>query len=240
MALDAFVSSLSSYVKLSESISEAAVFPSNMSNKIHHDNIHKNCTKQKLNVVFDLDATIIYTLVVDNTDHETIKLYCCNSNVLMQYDINHSRYIVFYRPYLLQFLKSIRKHFNLYVYTHADKHYTSIIINMLSLLLGENPFIRACCRMKDEINPKDLVYLKIKPENTIIIDYNMSVWPKYKNNVVNIPYFSGPKNINYMDDTELEYIEKKLLSLVDTYYYNTDQTIFDIIKDINSKYQQTI
>ena len=84
----------------------------------------------KINLVFDLDDTLIYSQKIykfNNYNNKYIRNYDFKTN--LEYKPNNEQHYVWIRPHTKLFLKLISKFTNIYVFTAAKKNYADNIIN---------------------------------------------------------------------------------------------------------------
>jgi TFIIF-interacting CTD phosphatase-like protein len=188
-------------------------------------------TTNKLNLVLDLDETLIYSY--NNIIEMNKKSFELNKHNYLFYEIiNNSkdsetilirRYYLFLRPYLITFLKKISNYYNLILYTNSTEKYATIIINYINYLikLDSNIFTSIYYRFPNMTLIKTLERLKnlnpnIDSTNTIIIDDNKEMWDiKYHNILYQIPHFTI-YNYDYNNDNMLNLLYFDLI----LYYYN--------------------
>jgi len=189
----------------------------------------------KKNLVLDLDDTLIYTIVLNKSDHANIGKYSCYPNMLVQFDDMVCRNIVYFRPHVFEFIRKVAINHNLYVYTHGTEMYCKIIVSVLTNLMNFNPFEKMYWRVDGNVITKDLALLGLSSHNTIIIDDNHKVWSATPDNVIVIKPYQGPKRDNYTTDNELLKILTILNEIHATYLVSPD-LISEIIKVKNIEY----
>lgn len=190
----------------------------------------------KLNLVLDLDETLVHTLAIKLNNLEKIKDFSCNSNLLLQYQDDDFRYIAFYRPYLFDFIKNMSQYYNLFIYTHGSKQYCTIIVNMIVALLEHNPFKHVQYRSENIPTFKYISVLSIDPHKTIIIDDCPYVWNHGQQNIFSIKKFFGPECSEYLNDNELKILEIELHDIIATYKKNKNVHISQLVQLKNDKY----
>lgn len=193
-------------------------------------------SKKKL--VLDLDDTIIHTVVLHRLDHDNIRKYSCYQNMLVQYESDFYRNIVFFRPHVFDFIRKIADIYDLYVYTHGTELYCKIVISMLTNLMQFNPFKKMYWRVGNNVATKNLEFLGLSADDTVIIDDNHRVWHLTPNNVIVIKPFLGPDNSEYILDTELIKIFDILKEIHAGCETFTD-SIAEIVKVKNNEYQKS-
>lgn len=200
-------------------------------------------TKPKLNLVLDLDETLLHTISVTHSQEELIKTYCVMPNMLFHYCDENNHYIMFYRPNVLKFIENIVLYFNVYIYTNATHFYTNLIVVFLINQLKYNPFKQIKCRDEFSTNfAKYLHILNLDKSNTIILDDHVDVWVDDKENQIMIKQFIvDHMTENYLQDNELDKIltilkninieHNSILSIV-----SNKLSLTQIIKKHNIKY----
>jgi hypothetical protein len=183
-----------------------------------------NC-KEKLNIVLDLDNTLISSLSFKELNKVYRKRKRDNSGKSLKYSDMENYYRIFHRPYLQEFLDFIFENFNVSIWTAASKDYALFIVsNILHVKSshenGKNPVNRAnrafkliCydehCEqselMYNSSTPKDLNYLYnfnigFHPCNTIIIDDLIHVEKANTNHTIRADYFDASKAEAVNDD----------------------------------------
>ena len=194
--------------------------------------------QQKLNLVLDLDETLIFSIYEDISREQLMLLYGCNLSFYLeenklnfscipipyiQYYLNQSsnKYYVFIRPYLIFFLINLSKYYNIILYTNATKKYSYIIIKFINDLINkcikiDNIFKIIYHRNSNYIIEKDLDRLSIYDNNininnTIIIDDNKKAWNiNYYKIIYEIPKFNI-WNTNYKLDNTLKILYNDLI-----------------------------
>lgn len=159
-----------------------------------------------LNIVIDLDHTIIYTKVFDSSEIFKIKIikYLYSDYYLGKFVINSKTYLIFIRPYFNYFINTVSMYFNIYIYTNSHKTYCLNIINLIKNKYNNFNIVKIIYR---ENNNSLIKYLRILCENiddyhfvndisydnfikkTIIIDDSTDVWLFDKKNLIDIKKF---------------------------------------------------
>jgi TFIIF-interacting CTD phosphatase-like protein len=140
----------------------------------------------KLNILLDLDETLINSIYPSEFDFES-KVE--KAKKFTFYDMDKD-YIIFERPNLQEFLDYLFKNFKVSIWTAASKSYALFIID--KIILGNNPdrkleyiFFDYHCgiskKNSDSSKKLDMLwdYFEIKgmnEDNTIIFDDNMDVY----------------------------------------------------------------
>lgn len=185
--------------------------------------------KYKINLVLDLDNTIIYTYALNcETEQDLIKKFTDKNDkrLLISFDYNGEYYFVFERLYLDYFIMFISNYFNIYIYTNGQKNYHDIIVDSL---VEKYPMLKIINSMYktsyEDLNIKKLEKLDIESlynknyfdhdykSNTIIIDDRDDIWPFDLQNLIKIlPYYDIDK-----EDDDLLFISD-ILSLLNQEY----------------------
>ncbi len=217
---------------------------------------------QKLNIVLDLDNTIIYTKIFDSKDILKIKFYELfkKNNFLGKFVIEQKTYIVYIRPYFTYFLNTIKMYFNLYIYTNSQEIYCNNIINLLrnkylyfeiKKIICKNKnssYIKRLSLFYDNIDDLHFVYSNLTfnefIEKTIIIDDNSDVWKFDKENLISVDSFSESKynldlNKDEIFDDTLLILSNRLFTIYNLYFLNLDKDNDNNnqIKKLISKYK---
>lgn len=179
----------------------------------------KQSTKLKnINVVLDLDNTLIYSIPCDKLPKNT------NSYLhSMKFYKMDDDYYVFERPGLQEFLDWLYKNYNISVWSAASPDYVDFIVkNIIEkngrkvdyVLNSDN--CENCQKIFGEKHIKNLNMLwkvhKLKgfaPHNTLIIDDLKMVCKVQPNNSIQIKSFNTNRKES-IKDTELKRIKKKL------------------------------
>lgn len=160
-------------------------------------NTNKQNDPSKPNLVLDLDETILHTSKSNSrrkSDLETIYVIGMRPTYL--------------RPNIEEFLKKVSPHFNLYVYTHGVTWYAKGIIEKLGI---QDDVIAYSARKStsDDVSPKNIKDLNIDTSNTIIMDDRTDVWvAENRNNIINIPAFTGS-----VEDKHLDTVTENILNI---------------------------
>lgn len=218
------------------------------------DKLYENIDN-KLNIVLDLDNTIIYSKIIDTTDIVKIKYFELfkNENLLGKFNINKKTYLVYIRPYFSYFLNTIKMYFNLYIYTNSQDIYCHHIIDLLKkkyqnfeiknilCINTTGSLIKQLSIICD--NQDDLHFLNNIPthsefiKKTIIIDDDKNVWKFDLDNLIDVkPFDEIDIETNFPDDTLL--ILTNRLFLIHYFFFSNSK--FDDnydVKKLISKYK---
>jgi len=188
-------------------------------------NIHKtiNKTEKKLNIVLDLDNTIILCEVVKKEHREVVDKEIRSGNrhrLLTSFEDDMYVSYIYERPYLKYFLLSVYDNYNIYIYTNAHITYYNYVIEAL---VKKYPFLHisgfSAKQNITETNIKCLNWIKIYTgyminygflQNTIILDDRHDVWPINLDNLLKIKPW---ENIDDHTDNVLLLVTDILLNL---------------------------
>jgi hypothetical protein len=192
---------------------------------------------KKLNVVFDLDNTLICSLTpneIEKNNNAFIKTYekaNINKNktfIRMKnknycYDMKENgktHYTVFERPGLQNFLDYIFKNYDVSVWTAASYDYASFIVENIILANNKNRRLKMFLHSKNcdesqkiynKKTPKQLAYIyhfkNFNNCNTIIVDDLYEVISANFNNVVDAKYFDVLEESKNKEEEEKNKLE---------------------------------
>lgn len=171
---------------------------------------------QKLNLVLDLDATLICSVEPHKVNKEKKKYSKLESANMDDY------YVVFERPYLDQFLDYIFKHYNVSIWTAASKDYAIFIIDKILLKNKTDRKLdwiftsyHTKISEKKVDHSKSLKLLKelyklddYTLDNTIILDDNEEVFSKQKKNCIPAKPFDYKTKYPYKDTFLIDLIKE--------------------------------
>lgn len=188
---------------------------------------------KKLNLVLDLDETLIKCIIPYSIQHlndmRSYMYYLCD------FEFNNMTYCIFYRPYLFECLYKWSGEFNLYIYTHSVQIYCDKILENIRMHIPSIKINKVWSRgsPSEVVAPKNLDNLAINYNDSIIIDDNIKVWD-HSTNVINIKTFLGPIDLpyNYIFDNELLKINKYLDIILDDIKINS----FSLFKNASELY----
>lgn len=175
-----------------------------------------------LNLVLDLDNTLIYTAIFDKkVDKDLIDqiINTYDPEILTTFIDDYSYYVVYKRPHLDHFMSIISNNFNVYIYTNGLKSYCNEIVKGLKRAYPQLIILDIMYRTNvyDSIEKnlkklRVLVLDKNYEKNTIIIDDRADVWFYNETNLLLIEgYYKTYMPI--IKDKHLLYICFKLLKL---------------------------
>jgi len=113
---------------------------------------------KKINVILDLDSTLIYSSLakIDN---------------IKDYILLNKQLFVYKRPYLNKFLNEISQYCDLTIYTSASKDYADQIINFIDKnRVITQRYYRNHCVKKNDLHIKDVSKFSLDEKKLVIID----------------------------------------------------------------------
>lgn len=168
---------------------------------------------------------------------------------------NGNEHTINYRPYLIEFLKGVYNHFNLFIFTAATKSYALLIIRQISIKMGFNPFKGLLHRdhiteESDGVNTfyyKDLIVFfreffdgdDTRINNTIIVDNIKHNYHKQPNNGINIKDFIDDPNDTCLEQLYtflLQYIASKEHAV--TYLKNNGRAMINFTNNEKDQYNK--
>ena len=189
-----------------------------------------------LNIVIDLDHTIIYAKIFNTSEILKIKIteFLYRDFYLGKFTIHEKTYLIFIRPYFNYFINTISMYFNIFIYTNSYKDYCLNVIDLIKKKYNNFNITKAIYR---ENNNNSLIkYLSFLCENiddlhfinnipnynsfikkTIIIDDTVNVWEYDKKNLINIKKFIIGKSNNSLS-TSNQQTNKEILNKFDNIY----------------------
>jgi TFIIF-interacting CTD phosphatase-like protein len=195
----------------------------------------KENNKEKLNLLLDLDSTIIYSKKYKKGE-KIIYENEFDINVLCEYEMNDGSYQIYLRNFSIDFLKNIKEKFNLYIYTMGNFQYASVVCNSIENLLGEIIFNGIVARHGNHYGQQKYFHVLqyLNEKNTIIIDDNKDIWlDEHKNNLIKIKEFKYKSYDNYIIDDDLY----NLSQLFDLFHNNN---LEEMIQSIILCYEQNL
>jgi hypothetical protein len=182
-----------------------------------------NKLEKKLNIVLDLDNTIILCEVIKKEYREIIDKEIRSGNrhrLLTSFEDDMYVSYIYERPYLKYFLLSVYDNYNIYIYTNAHITYYNYVIEAL---VKKYPFLHisgfSAKQNITETNIKCLNWINIYTgyminygflQNTIILDDRHDVWPLNLDNLLKIKPW---ENIDDHSDNVLLLVTDILLNL---------------------------
>ncbi len=170
----------------------------------------KKGEEKRLNLVLDLDNTIILCKMVSKEEKEIKgEEMLKKRRYLTSFEDDLNVYYIYERPYLSYFISTVSNIYNIYVYTNAHRKYCELVLEALKRKYPQL-HINNYVAKKDirESNMKSLYMLEIITghqvehgffQNTIILDDRKDIWPLNLKNLIMIkPYYELE-----IDDEEL-------------------------------------
>ncbi|XP_047337706.1 RNA polymerase II C-terminal domain phosphatase-like 4 [Impatiens glandulifera] len=160
--------------------------------------------KKKLSLILDLDKTLIHSISFDNflkEDHTRDSESLKEKGIVT---LKKMKIVTKIRPFAASFLKKVSKLFELYIYTLGNQQYANAFANLFDwdeALFDWRVISREDCTTKGEKNLD--VVLGGEEKAVVIVDDKESVWPKHKDNVLQIkPFYYWQKSWKKTESTE--------------------------------------
>lgn len=181
---------------------------------------------KKLNIVIDLDWTMIYAFRTSMAYSEPqvelelkrLKVKYSAFKIEKRYIPSSQIYlIIVIRPNLHDFLSKLMRIATLHVYTSAEEEYARIVMSIIdpTKRLFDNRLLAVGSRSSDSHTEKNLSLLRLEPENVLIIDDQIDVWrAEYRDLVIPSMRFTPL----YKEDHEFQ-TSKTFADRVFTYVY---------------------
>ena len=167
----------------------------------------------KLNIVFDLDNTCVYsTFIHPNLIIELIEKFPQNDFKIIkfEYNQNYIYYAFIIRKGLEEFLNCTKKFCNFYINTLGMEQYGKKIKDKLEAIF-KITFKGFKGRVNNSERNKFLYDLSLEQKNTIIFDDKPIVWTKDKGNIIISKFFVDKKiTLNNLRNVNLENNESLL------------------------------
>lgn len=148
-----------------------------------------------LNLILDLDNTLIYTSVEANSSYDfTVTIPDDSGSMVTLY--------ITKRPHLDAFLAKISNITQPYIFTSSSEEYADQIISFLDPLgkIFVHKFFRDSCRLvKPNVYVKDISTVGTCVERTILVDDNIEAFGGHLENAVRIPPFLGDPHDRELD-----------------------------------------
>lgn len=155
-------------------------------------------------VMLDMDETLLHCKFDAQSEGDV--------TLTVRSDEDDFPVVVTFRPLLMEFLKSISKEFDVYVFTASEQKYADAILDYLDPLkkLIKGRFYREkCVRVNDEFTIKDLRIFGIALTDIIIVENNLFSFANQLSNGVLVSSFYSDKS-----DVELKSLSNYLLNYV--------------------------
>ena len=167
----------------------------------------------KLNIVFDLDNTCVYsTFIHPNLIIELIEKFPLNDFkiIKLEHNGNYIYYAFIIRKGLEEFLNCTKKFCNFYINTLGMEQYGKKIKDKLEAIF-KITFKGFKGRVNNSERNKFLYDLSLEQKNTIIFDDKPIVWTKDKGNIIISKFFVDKKiTLNNLRNVNLENNESLL------------------------------
>jgi TFIIF-interacting CTD phosphatase-like protein len=198
---------------------------------------------KNLNLIFDLDQTLVHTLITPINDspkkEKTYfdKLYTnLQSFIICEYDSLSRNYKVYGRKGIIEILVELKDYFNIYIYTNGLYSYAQKISDSIERLANGEIFAGLISRASQFSTEQK--YIEVLPHfninNTIIIDDRDDIWCiNVHNNLIQIKEYIYGSNIDYFRDNDLLILKDLLLRYKDSIQ---DTNIHQIISFIKLSY----
>jgi hypothetical protein len=172
-------------------------------------------------LILDLNGILVYSSHL--IDLKELTKYISMKNFMLIYrDFDMNMYIIFYRPYIREFLLELNNYYDIYIYSTLNKIQTDIFISTLNNLIGINVFKGVYIKFTKN---KTLEDMNLKKEECVIIDINDKMWNDYLENLILINVFRGPHDIGYDKNTDLQFLKKCLLRIYKSFMDNNSNDI---------------
>lgn len=207
------------------------------SSSLYNIKPYKFIGRKKIDLVLDLDQTLLYTTPIKNTiDNQT-----CNDVYQLSLKVSDEhtvKYQVTFRPQLKEFISKISKFCNLYINTQAQKQYAYEVINIMrkdfELYIEDKNIITSTSM---NYKPKTLSS-DITNENFLIIDDTITSWNEmyYDNIIPSMKFYSGTNrnciyHYYFNNGSIFEFDESK------RHCYDKDQIVYSAESTISKKKQ---
>lgn len=228
------INQITNKYNINHSISE-----NNINEKI--DNIISEANKNKINIILDIDQTLVYSQRINN---EKDKMKLLNNNTLsdnhfIEFYLENKKYIYYIqvRNGLQEFISNLSPYCNFYVNTMANPIYIKSVLNLLNqkynlnLYNGGNGASNVFITYQKE--RKTLPPEITKDGNFLILDDNICAWDKtYLANIIPVrKYYGSFNNIN-SDEISFDTIYQYYFFKNKIYCFNEQKREF---YDLNNK-----
>lgn len=167
----------------------------------------KKGKREKLNIVMDLDETMINShLLRGFDDKSSINL---PPEHLIEFSSGGFTFVIVMRPYLKEFLKQISQNYNIYCYSHGQYQYVKVILDLID---PEKQYINRDIIFKNELpgqvkqdTTKGLANLQFSEEElrkTLIMDDIRPIWDTDQGKVIPSKKYAPLKE--YMEKQKLK------------------------------------
>lgn len=196
---------------------------------------------KKLNLLLDLDSTIIYSKKYKKEKSNDLSYpdEIC-STVICEYMTESRIRHIHIRNNSMDFLKEMKKIFNIYIYTMGIFDYAASICQSIEKLIDQEIFSGIISRHGNVAGQFKYFYVleHLNINNTIIIDDNSKVWiDENRKNLIKITPFIYKTYQNYLMDDHLKILKDLLVSFQNDM---RNSNLHEIISTINICYQSMI
>ncbi|OHT15041.1 NLI interacting factor-like phosphatase family protein [Tritrichomonas foetus] len=133
-------------------------------------------------LVLDMDETLVHCSPFP--PHPSVNYF----------NISETEY-VYMRPGLEEFMSYAMEHFEVFIYTFAERDYAELVLNTIAPNIDEDHRLyRDSCIVKKSLIIKDLDMLQRKKSKLIFVDDNDKALKVHKENTIVIPMWKGMPN----------------------------------------------
>jgi hypothetical protein len=164
--------------------------------------------KKKINVIFDLDNTLIISM--EKNKYSNLNISHKPTILNLRSSLISTTRVVWARPMVSTVLYLLNKFTNIYLYTHAEKTYADNILLQLNI----DEYFKDCRYREDNIDTKDIITFFPEIDKIEELNKNLSKLKKY-NRIDKIS--QEMKDKIYKTKLKLEKSLKKYLKLQDEF-----------------------
>ena len=167
------------------------------------NNIISTTKTNKINIILDIDQTLIYSYQVESMDKNLLNIGNTADNHFIEFNFDNINYIYFIqvRKGLKKFLSKLSPYCNFYINTMANPSYIKAVLTLLSKKYKLN----LCnCGINNVFITNQNAKKTLPPEltkngNFLILDDNICAWdPSYFSYIIPVKkYYGYYDNINY-------------------------------------------
>jgi NLI interacting factor-like phosphatase len=188
---------------------------------LHKETIENIYQDFKLNVILDIDMTLLESLCTDN---KTKKVYKHPDNILT---INNREYFIWLRPHLKYFLETISKFTNLIYWTAAMEQHQEYVLKKTGLdKYCKKVYYRDTCSFDGVNYYKDLSSIGLDINQTILIDDNRIHKIKNPYNCFILKAWT-PSYHHRMNDHLFHLKDDQLIKIISTLKFFAEYVIHD-------------
>lgn len=161
--------------------------------RIAKDNASTLASEQKLNLVLDLDLTLLNTCPMSelSLEHQRVcenwlEIEAGSGKQPTLYCLPHAGIWTKLRPFVFDFLKALQPKFHLHIYTMGDRAYAADMAKILDptgKLFGNRVISRNDSASE---GVKNLDVVLGSSDSTLIVDDTEAVWPEHRANLLKI------------------------------------------------------